>query len=144
MPFRCGIRMSFRQVRKPHMKKSIVAMLMARTSVLRAPECCVFVTVPAPMAIFWVTSVALQNGKKLSHRISSYTHGPARVWRRPSKAMRSSTPEHVLHLPRADRFALRPLYFDEHNQDPGPEPGCVASRFRTRNSGAYVCSTLTI
>jgi hypothetical protein len=38
MAFRCGIRMSFRQVRKPHMKKSIVAMLMARTSVLRRPD----------------------------------------------------------------------------------------------------------
>jgi len=30
MLFRCGIRMSFMQVRKPHMKNSVVAMLIAR------------------------------------------------------------------------------------------------------------------
>ena len=30
MLFRCGMRMSFKQVRKPHMKKSAVAMDMAR------------------------------------------------------------------------------------------------------------------
>ena len=30
MDFRCGIRMSFRLVRKPHMKNSVVAIDMAR------------------------------------------------------------------------------------------------------------------
>src|ERR1700677_899446 len=34
MNLRCGMRMSFNEVRRPHIKNSAVAMLMARTSVL--------------------------------------------------------------------------------------------------------------
>src|ERR1700692_4359732 len=40
MALRWGIRMSLRQVRKPHMKKSVVAMLMARPLVPSRPLSC--------------------------------------------------------------------------------------------------------
>ena len=48
--FRCGIRMSFRLVRKPHIKNSAVATVIARWSVV-AREGALYAPGPAEIAI---------------------------------------------------------------------------------------------